>query len=190
MLYKSIYLYSFFFLTFGLTCCFKLTCPTKENIEQYQLSLPPYKNLSLRKERVTYIKTGVVRDIFFQDNTSIRRYKVSCPKAIVHIEQKENTPHISESLEDAIILLQEQEGMKSNCRVFHAQTAFYDYYAKTLFSPELYFSLFNSFLPNPEETQWQGIAKKATLLLKKGSSPILQTEFTTFFNLPESNKPL
>lgn len=189
MLYKSIYLYSFFFLIFGFTCCFKLTYPTKKDIEQYQLSLPPYKNLSSNKEKVTYTKTGAVKDIFFQDKTSIRRYKVSCPKAIVHIEKK-NTPNISELLEDATILLQEQEGTKSNCRVFHAETAVYDYCAKTLSSPELYFSLFDSFFPNPEETQWQGIAKKATLILKKGSSPILQTEFTTFFNLPESNKTL
>lgn len=184
MLYKSIYLYSFFFLTFGFTCCFKLTCPTKENIEQYQLSSPPYKNLSSRKEKVTYTKTGVVKDIFSQDKTSLRRYKVSCPKALVHIEQK-NTPHISEFLEHATILLQEQEGTKSNCRVFHAETAFYDYNAKTLSSPELYFSLSDSFFPNSKETQWQGIAKKATLLLKKGSSPILQTGFTIFFT-PEN----
>lgn len=185
MLYKSIYLYSFFFLTFGFTFCFKLICPTKENIKQYQLSLPPYKDLSSRKERVTYIKTGAIKDIFSQDKTSIRRYKVSCPKAIVHIEQKKNTPHISEFLEDVTILLQEQEGTKSNCRVFHAETAFYDYHAKTLFSPELYFSLFDSFFPNPEETQWQGIAKQATLLLKKRSTPILQTGFTIFFT-PEN----
>lgn len=189
MLYKSIYLYSFFFLIFGFICCFKLTYPTKENIKQYQLSVPPYKNLSSKKEKVTYIKIGAVKDIFSQDKDSIRRYKVSCPKAIVYIEKK-NTPHISEFLEDATILLQEQEGIKSNSRVFHAETAFYDYHAKTLSSPELYFSLFDSFFPNPEATEWQGIAKKATLLLKKGSSPTLQTEFTTFFNLPESNKTL
>ena len=88
MLYRSIYLYSFFFLVFGLVCCFTLLCPTKQNIEQYQLSLSPYSDLSSRKERVTYIKTGAVKDIFSQDKISIRRYKVSCPKALVHIEQK------------------------------------------------------------------------------------------------------
>ena len=190
MLYRSIYLYSFFFLVFGLVCCFTLLCPTKQNIEQYQLSLSPYSDLSSRKERVTYIKTGSVKDIFSQDKISIRRYKVSCPKALVHIEQKKNTPHISEFLEDTTILLQEQEGTKSNCRLFQAETAFYDYNAKTLYSPELYFSLFDSFFPNPEEVQWRGIAKKATLLLKKRSSPILQTNFTTFFNPQESTKSL
>lgn len=183
MLYKSIYLYSFFFLVFGTACYFKLICPTKEPIKQYQLSLPPY--LSPRKERVTYIKTGTVKDIFFQNKTSVRRYKVSCPKALVHIDQKKTTTHISEFLEDVIILLQEQEGTKSNCRVFQAETASYDYNAKTLSSPELYFSLFDSFFPNPEETQWQGITKEATLLFKKRSSPILQTGFTIFFT-PEN----
>lgn len=181
MLFKSIYLYSFFFLIFGSIFCFKLICPTKEDLEQYQLSLSSNKDLSCSKERVTYIKTGAIKDIFFKDKISIRNYKVSCPKALVHINHQKNTPYISEYLENAIILLQEQEGTKSNCRVFQAETACYDYNAKALSSPELYFSLFDSFFPNSDEPRWQGVAKTATLLLKKRSSPTLQTGFTIFF---------
>lgn len=185
MLYKSICLYSFFFLILGSTCCFKLICPTRENIEQHQLSLSLNKDLSCKKERVTYIKMGTIKNIFSQDNNSIRRYTISSPKVLVHIDQKKNIPHILEFLEDATILLQEKEGTKGNCRIFQAETACYDYNAKILSSPELYFSLFDSFFPDSKEIQWQGVTKTATLLLKKRSSPILQTGFTIFFT-PEN----
>lgn len=133
---------------------------------------------------------GVVKDVLVQSDLYTRRYHISCPKSLIYIDQKKNTLRISEVLENAQILLQEREGSKNSCRLFQAQRAFCNYHSNTLFSPELYFSLFDSFFPIPTDAHWQGVAKGATLLTKKRSSLILQTDFVTFFTPEKSNKIL
>lgn len=181
MLPKSNYLYSTVLLIFSLIYFFLLFYPTQENIRKYQIysnldqKLPSYTN------KIMYSKLGVVKYFFYQNNLSTRRYRISCPNSFIYIDRNKNTFRISEQLENAQILLQEREGTKNSCRLFLTRQAFCNYRLKSLSSPELYFSMFDSFFPIPTHSYWQGVAKGASLSFKKNSSPILQTDFITFF---------
>lgn len=181
MLRKSNYLYSTILLIFGLVYCFMLCYPTQENVKKYQFYFNLNQKLFPQTNKTMYSKIGVVKDILYQNDLLTRRYRISCPNSFVHIDQNKNTFRISEELENAQILLQEKEGTKNSCRLFETKQALCNYHLSTLYSPELYFSLFDSFFPIPKEKYWQGVAKGASLLVKKKSSPILQTDFITFF---------
>lgn len=181
MLRKSSYLYGIILLIFGSLYCFILSYPTEENIKQYRIDCISKENFFPYINKTTYAKTGVIKDIFSQNNLYTRRYRICCSNSLVYIDQKKNTLRISEVLENAQILLQERESTKNSCRLFQAKRALCNYHSNTLFSPELYFSFFDSFSPIPTQAYWQGVAKEATLLTKKKSSPILQTDFITFF---------
>lgn len=181
MLPKSNYLYSTILLIFGLAYCFMLSYPTQENIKEYQIYSNLNKKLSPHSNKTKYSKIGVVKDVFYQNDLFTRRYRISCPNSFVYINQNNNTFRISEELENAQILLQEKEGTKNSCRLFQTKRALCNYHLHTLSSPELYFSLFDSFFPIPTQRYWQGVAKGASLLVKKKSSPMLQTDFITFF---------
>ena len=185
MLRKSTYLYSTVLLIFGLLYCFILSYPTQENIKQYYSYFNDKENLPLPNNKTTYTKTGVVKDILFQNDVYTRRYRIFCPNSLVYIDQTKNIFRICEELENARILLQEREGTKNSCRLFEAKRAFCNYHLNILSSPELYFSLFDSFFPTPAQICWQGVAEGANLVVKKNSSPILQTDFITFFT-PEN----
>lgn len=185
MLRKSTYLYGTCLFIFGSLYCFILSYPTKENLKQYRIHSIYNENPIRSTNKTTYAKMGVVKDVFAESDLHTRRYRISCPKSLICIDQKKNTLRISEVLENAQILLQERKGTKNSCRLFQAQSAFCNYHSNTLSSPELYFSLFDSFFPIPRDAHWQGVAKGAILLTKKKSSPILQTDFITFFN-PEN----
>lgn len=181
MLHKSNYLYSTILLIFGLIYCFILFYPTQENIQEYQIYSHLNEKLPSHKNKVMYSKLGVVKDVFYQNNLFTRRYRISCPNSFIYIDRNKNTFRISEQLENAQILLQEREGTKNSCRLFLTRQAFCNYRLKSLSSPELYFSIFDSFFPIPTQSYWQGVAKGASLSVKKNSSPILQTNFITFF---------
>lgn len=181
MLPKSNYLYSTILLIFGLVYCFMLSYPTQENVKQYQLYFTSNQKLLPHINKTMYSKIGVVKDVFYQNDLFTRRYRISCPNSFIYIDQKNNTFRISEELENVQILLQEKEGTKNSCRLFEAKQALCNYHLNTLSSPELYFSLFDSFFPIPKQRYCQGVAKGASLLVKKKSSPILHTEFITFF---------
>lgn len=185
MLRKSICLYSSLLLIFGLLSCFILCYPTQEEIKQCRIDSGRRENVSIPINKTTYAKTGVIKDILFQNDLYTRRYRISCPTSLVYIDQKKNVFRVHEELENAQVLLQEREGTKNSCRLFQAKKAFCNYHLNTLSSPELYFSLFDSFFPVPTQVYWQGLAEGASLLVKKKSSPILQTDFITFFT-PEN----